>query len=84
MLRSPITGVAGCCARAASGHTAAAPPRHWREFYIVQDSGTKRCTIVEQRPAPGVGVVSVTAVRCPLGSRESHEDSRGLPGRYNG
>ena len=27
------------------------------DFYIVQDSNTKRCTIVEQRPAPGVGVV---------------------------
>jgi hypothetical protein len=27
------------------------------DFYILQDSGTKRCTIVEQRPAPGVGVV---------------------------
>ena len=26
-LRKPITGIAGCCARAASGHAAAAPPR---------------------------------------------------------
>jgi len=25
-LRNPITGIAGCCARAASGHAAAAPP----------------------------------------------------------
>jgi hypothetical protein len=25
-LRSPTTGIAGCCARAASGHAAAAPP----------------------------------------------------------
>src|SRR5262249_39895329 len=25
-LRYPITGIAGCCARAASGHVAAAPP----------------------------------------------------------
>src|SRR5262249_6747755 len=24
--RKPITGIAGCCARAASGHAAAAPP----------------------------------------------------------
>ena len=24
--RNPITGIAGCCARAASGHAAAAPP----------------------------------------------------------
>lgn len=27
------------------------------DFYIIQDSGTKRCRIVEQRPAPGLGVV---------------------------
>ena len=26
LLRYPITGIAGCCARAASGHAAAAPP----------------------------------------------------------
>jgi hypothetical protein len=26
-LKKPITGIAGCCARAASGHTTAAPPR---------------------------------------------------------
>src|SRR5215470_16536276 len=33
-LRNPITGIAGCCARAASGH-AAAPPRsvmNWRRL----------------------------------------------------
>ena len=28
------------------------------EYYIVQDPSTRRCTIVEQRPAnPGIGVV---------------------------
>ncbi len=27
------------------------------DFYIVQDASTKRCRIVEQRPAPGIGVV---------------------------
>src|SRR5262245_59397253 len=27
LLRNPITGITGCCARAASGHAAAAPPR---------------------------------------------------------
>jgi hypothetical protein len=27
------------------------------DYYIVQDAGTKRCTIVEQRPAPGLGIV---------------------------
>jgi hypothetical protein len=27
------------------------------DYYIVQDSSTKRCTIVQERPAPGIGVV---------------------------
>jgi hypothetical protein len=27
LLSKPITGIAGCCARATSGHAAAAPPR---------------------------------------------------------
>jgi hypothetical protein len=27
------------------------------DFYIVQDANTKRCTVVEQRPAPGLGIV---------------------------
>jgi len=26
------------------------------DFFIVQDATTKRCTIVEQRPAPGVRI----------------------------
>ena len=26
------------------------------DYYIVQDSTTKRCRIVEERPAPGIGV----------------------------
>jgi hypothetical protein len=27
------------------------------DYYIVQNPTTKRCTIVEERPAPGIGVV---------------------------
>ena len=27
------------------------------DYYIVQEPSTKRCRIVEERPAPGVGVV---------------------------
>jgi hypothetical protein len=27
------------------------------DYFIVQDAATKRCTIVEQRPAPGLGVI---------------------------
>jgi hypothetical protein len=34
-----------------------ATPALAADFYIVQEPTTKRCTIVEQRPAPGVGVV---------------------------
>jgi len=30
--RNPITGIAGCCARAASGHIAAAPPSVAKNF----------------------------------------------------
>jgi len=30
--RNPITGIAGCCARAASGHVATAPPEQRDEF----------------------------------------------------
>jgi hypothetical protein len=30
--RNPITGVAGCCARATSGHVAAAPPSVAKNF----------------------------------------------------
>ena len=31
-LSNPITGIAGCCARAASGHAAAAPPSSVMKF----------------------------------------------------
>jgi hypothetical protein len=27
------------------------------DFYIIQEPTTKRCTIVEQRPAPGAGII---------------------------
>jgi hypothetical protein len=27
------------------------------DFYIVQEPTTKRCRIVEERPAPGIGVI---------------------------
>ena len=33
LLRNPITGIAGCCARATTGHAATAPPSsvmNWR------------------------------------------------------
>jgi hypothetical protein len=27
------------------------------DFYIIQDARTKECRIIEERPAPGIGVV---------------------------
>src|SRR5262249_34060596 len=50
--RNPINGIAGCCARAASGHAAAAAPSNdmnARRF-------STRCLIVRyQSPEPGFG-----------------------------
>lgn len=49
-MKVPITGVAVAALLSSSAVAA--------EYYIVQDPSTKRCTIVEQRPAnPGIGVV---------------------------
>jgi hypothetical protein len=42
---------------AAAGIAALASPALAAEFYIVQDSGTKRCTIVEQRPTTQTSVI---------------------------
>jgi hypothetical protein len=43
LLRNPITDTAGCCARAASGHAAAAPPMsvmNSRRNFLRQKSNT--------------------------------------------
>jgi hypothetical protein len=42
---------------AAAGFAALATPALAAEFYIVQDTGTKRCTIAEQRPTSQTTVV---------------------------
>jgi hypothetical protein len=42
---------------AAAGFAALATPALAAEFYIVQDTGTKRCTIVEQKPTSQTTVV---------------------------
>jgi hypothetical protein len=42
---------------AAVAVAAYATPSLAAEFYIVQDTGTKRCTIVEQRPTTRTSVV---------------------------
>ena len=40
------------------------------DYYIIQEPSTKRCHIVEQRPAPGVGVV----IGAPFGVRVEAEN----------
>ncbi|MGA7450026.1 MAG: hypothetical protein WBW73_01690 [Rhodoplanes sp.] len=40
------------------------------DFYIVQDASTKECRIVEERPAPSVGVV----IGSPFGVRVEAEN----------
>ena len=52
--RNPITGIAGCCARAASGHAAAAPPSsvmNSRRFIrsIASDASSRRGSIADWR-----------------------------------
>jgi hypothetical protein len=42
---------------AAAGFAAFATPSLAAEFYVVQDTTTKRCTIVEQRPTQTMVVV---------------------------
>jgi hypothetical protein len=40
------------------------------DFYIIQDAGTKRCRIVEQRPAANIGIV----IGAPFGARIEAEN----------
>jgi hypothetical protein len=40
------------------------------DYYIVQDQSTKRCRIVEERPAPNIGIV----VGAPFGARVEAEN----------
>jgi hypothetical protein len=39
------------------------------DYYIVQEPSTKRCRIVEERPAPNIGVV----IGAPFGARVEAE-----------
>jgi hypothetical protein len=59
------------------------------DYYIVQDPTTRRCTVVEQRPAnPGVGVVLGPLSFGVRGDAESHmrtvETCRETTGRGGG
>jgi len=40
------------------------------DYYIVQEPSTKRCRIVEERPAPNIGVV----IGAPFGARVEAEN----------
>jgi len=40
------------------------------DYYIIQEPSTKRCRIVEERPAPGIGVV----IGAPFGVRVEAEN----------
>ena len=55
------------------------------DFFIVQDANTKRCTIVEQRPAPGLGIVVGDrgfGVRLDAESSSTPESSRSRATTY--
>jgi len=42
----------------------------YADYYIIHEPSTKRCRIVEERPAPGIGVV----VGAPFGIRVDAEN----------
>src|SRR5262249_46405207 len=53
LLKNPITGIAGCCARAASGHAAAAPPsRNSRR--LMSDMGACFPRLVPMKRSQGI------------------------------
>ena len=50
------------------------------EFYVVQDTATKKCTIVDKKPTVTTSVVvgDGKVYTTPYGSRDRHEDGQGL------
>src|SRR5262249_50315706 len=57
-LTKPITGIAGCCARAASGHAAAAPPTsvmNSRRLIVAPRGSKPRTASSHSRPGLGTG-----------------------------
>src|SRR5262249_1448372 len=82
-LRYPITGIAGCCARAASGHAAAAPPRakiNARRF--IQSPRRRAAGMVSKNLTPSI--VNLTVKRRYLTQREIERlmDCARKHGRY--
>ena len=83
-MRSPTTGIAGCCARAASGHAAAAPPSVAKNFRrpmvtvmrpsrarVRKRKDTTPRVCCPKRPAPGAGGAARRAP-APTGRRLGH------------
>ena len=50
------------------------------EFYVVQDTATKKCTIVDKKPTVTTSVVvgDGKVYTIPYRSRDRHEDGKGL------
>ena len=52
------------------------------DYYVVQEPSTKRCRIVEERPAPGVGVLLVSVFALKLKAECAQSAARpGPPAR---
>src|SRR5467141_2712557 len=76
--RKPITGIAACCARAASGHATAAPPRRvmnsrrfvCRESSILRGDGGSVMTVSPSRPEARrrFGSLTVNELGAPVAS----------------
>jgi hypothetical protein len=81
-LRYPITGIPGCCARAASGHEAAALPRsvmNWRRF--ICSSQAEDCALPHRQSGCASQQIQVANVR--FGSKADIEAAR-TDVRYSG
>ena len=71
---NPITGIAGCCARAASGHLAAAPPSsvmNSRRHHSITSSARASTVAGRVTPIPSavrLFMTSLKAVGCSIGS----------------
>jgi hypothetical protein len=59
---NPITGIAGCCARAASGHAAAAPPRSvMKSRRLMSDMGLRPA---QEWPSTSDGAMQLACSAC--------------------
>ena len=65
MLRNPITGIAGCCARAASGHAAAAPPSSVMNSRRLMVPQSEDHTLPHRCKKPVLCITAILATRLP-------------------